>query len=80
MIDKKLDGYLGLTYEFMEAEKAGNSYTIKAILEYVTGKSKSIQLKYDRQCTVHGQVSQLIEMAQDDNQLSRMWIGWSAYM
>ncbi|KAI3654356.1 hypothetical protein MP228_001075 [Amoeboaphelidium protococcarum] len=40
-IQRKLNGYLGLLYEYQEAEKVHNSAHIKAVVAYTGGKSAS---------------------------------------
>lgn len=79
-IDRKLDGYLGLLYEYNEADKIGATTFSKNVVSYIVGKPRLMPTKYDRKHSPEGQVDELIDMAQDVALLSRMWIGWAAYM
>ena len=78
-ISAKLDGYVGLLYEYNEAEKS-SLVSAKNVVAYVMGKSKIAPIKRDRKRSPQGQAQELIAMAQDPALLSRMWIGWASYM
>ncbi len=81
LISHKLDGGLGLTYEFnMAHHKQDRITAIKQIQALVTGSSRSrVPATFKKCSSVEVQTRELITQAVDLDNLSKMWIGWSAY-
>ena len=80
-VSNKLDGGMGLTYQFnVTASKHGfRSNPAKAISYTANGIGNSGLHLPNRARSVEGQVHELIQQATDPALLARMWIGWSSY-
>lgn len=78
-INNKLEGGLGITYELNRALSNNNNQVVNAILTAAHGLDLPPTVSI-RNLTVNSQVEKLIEEATNIEHLSRMWIGWSAYI
>jgi serine/threonine-protein kinase ATR len=81
-IESKLEGGLGLTYRFNQANQIHGSGSVvaNAVVAAASGHTNLGVHHLAAALTVEGQVREVIEQATDLELLSRMWIGWSAYL
>lgn len=82
-IDNKLSGGMGLTYRYNLACEAqgANSNAAISVLASAAGSSTGSNIAHSSGgLSVEGQVRELISQATESSLLSKMWIGWSAYL